>query len=189
MHTQQAFEFLLESVEEALQESLARSNAATQRGDFDAVEVELERQRNLVSARNQLRGLQELWPRLVGERQPEPRPRRGKPRAAKSQPLPRGAITPMGAFVVPILAVLEELGGSAPMSTVLDRLETMMAARLNEHDRSPLKDGIIRWHKTAAWARYDMKERGLLADDSPRGIWEITERGRKFLEEHRDELL
>lgn len=188
MNSQQAFEFLLESVEAALQESLARSNAATQRGDFDAVEVELERQRNLVSTRNQLQGLRELWPRLVGEQRPVQRPRQGRRRAAKRQPLPPGVKTPMGAFVVPILAVLEELGGSAPASTVLDRLETMMAERLNEQDRSLLKGGMMRWQKSAAWARYDMKERGLLASDSPHGVWEITERGREYLREHRDEL-
>jgi restriction system protein len=188
MNRQQAFEFLLESVEAALQESLARSNAATRQGDFDAVEVELERQRNLVSARNQLQGLRELWPRLVGERQPAQRLTEGKPRVAKRQRLPRGVRTPEEAFVVPILTVLEELGGSASMSTVLDRLETMMAARLNEHDRSPLKRGRIRWRNTAQWARQDMKEDGLLASDSPYGIWEITEVGRAFLRQHREEL-
>lgn len=188
MNTQQAFEFLLESVEAALQESLARSNAATQRGDFDAVEVELERQRNLVSTRNQLQGLRELWPRLVGEQRPVQRPRQGRRRAAKRQPLPRGVKTPQEAFVVPILTVLEETGGSAPMSTVVERLGAMMSSRLNEHDRSSLKSGTIRWHNTAQWARQEMKERGLLADDSPRGVWEITERGREYLREHRDEL-
>lgn len=67
MNGQQALAILLEQVEGALQKSLARHNAAALDSDFEAVEIEVERQRNLVSARNQLQGLQELWPGLVGE--------------------------------------------------------------------------------------------------------------------------
>lgn len=64
-----AFTTLLTEIKLALQESLARSNAATEAGNFDLVELELERQRNLVSLRNQLQGLQEAWPDMVGEHQ------------------------------------------------------------------------------------------------------------------------
>jgi len=69
MNSRQAFETLLTGVEAALEESWTRHKAATRQGDFDAMEIELERQKNLVSARQQLEGLQELWPRLVGEHQ------------------------------------------------------------------------------------------------------------------------
>jgi hypothetical protein len=62
---QEAFATLLRQVEGALQESLQRSNAATRQGNFDAVEVEIERQRNLVGASQQLQVLRELWPELV----------------------------------------------------------------------------------------------------------------------------
>ena len=61
--------FLLE-IEAALEESLSWQEAAAQRGDFDAMDVELERQKNLINARNQLQVLQELWPKLVGKREP-----------------------------------------------------------------------------------------------------------------------
>ena len=61
----------------------------------------------------------------------------------------------------------------------------MMSATLNEFDLGPLKNGAMRWRNTAQWARQKMKEEGLLADDSPYGIWEITKRGRAYLREQR----
>ncbi|MCC7571175.1 winged helix-turn-helix domain-containing protein, partial [Candidatus Micrarchaeota archaeon] len=41
-----------------------------------------------------------------------------------------------------------------------------------------------RWRNTAQWARNSMvNEEGFLKKDSPRGIWEISEKGRAFLKE------
>jgi hypothetical protein len=64
-NSRKVFTILLEDIKAALQESLARSNVATRQGDFDTAEVELERQKILVGARNQLEVLQELWPSLI----------------------------------------------------------------------------------------------------------------------------
>jgi len=62
----------------------------------------------------------------------------------------------------------------------------MMKDRLREVDWEMLPNGrSIRWRNTAQWARYRMIQAGLLAPDSPRGIWEITEAGRAYLREHR----
>jgi restriction system protein len=38
-----------------------------------------------------------------------------------------------------------------------------------------------RWRNTAQWARNSLREEGLIRDDSPRGIWEITDKGRQWL--------
>ena len=184
MNSQRAFRTLLAGVEAALEESLARHRAATRRGDFDTMEVELERQKNLVSARQQLEGLQELWPRLVGEHQSARRSKRTRRPTSRGKKLPRGAKTPQNAFVLPILHTLEGLGGSGTVAEVLDLVGKLMVGTLNEFDLSPLKNGQVRWRNTARWARQKMKDEGLLAGDSPRGIWEITARGRAYLREH-----
>ena len=184
MNSQRAFRTLLAGVEAALEESLARHRAATRQGDFDTMEVELERQKNLVSARQQLEGLQELWPRLVGEHQSARRSKRTRRPASRGEKLPRGAKTPQNAFVLPILHTLEGLGGSGTVAEVLDLVGKLMVGTLNEFDLSPLKSGQARWRNTARWARQKMKEEGLLAGDSPHGIWEITARGRAYLREH-----
>jgi restriction system protein len=38
-----------------------------------------------------------------------------------------------------------------------------------------------RWRCTAEWMRNSLREEGLIPDDSPRGIWEITDKGRQWL--------
>ena len=188
MNSQRAFETLLAGVEAALEESWTRHKAATQQGDFDAMEIELERQKNLVSTRQQLEGLQELWPRLVGKRKPIKKRKRTRQRVARRKKLQRGQKTPEQAFMVPILQVLQDMGGSGSAAEVLDRVGQRMLGTLNEFDLSTLKSGQVRWRNTTQWARQKMKARGLLAADSPRGIWEMTERGRAYLREHAEGL-
>jgi hypothetical protein len=94
---------------------------------------------------------------------------------------PRG--TPQGAYHVPILEALVELGGKAPVSAVLERVYTKLEGRLQPSDLEFVPSGQEeRWRNTAKWARADLKEQGYLAADSPKGIWEITDAGRRYLE-------
>lgn len=94
--------------------------------------------------------------------------------------------TPVSAFYVPILEALEELGGRGSFQEVMDLVYDRMKDLLTEDDLNPLPSGgDIRWRNTAQWARYTMVRRGLLRDDSPRGVWEISEAGRAYLQEAR----
>jgi hypothetical protein len=74
MQSPEAFATLVREAEAALQASLARHATAAQQGDFDVVETELERQRNLVAVRQQLQGLRELWGGLMGTVPSPPQP-------------------------------------------------------------------------------------------------------------------
>ena len=93
------------------------------------------------------------------------------------------------AFRAPILKALVHLGGSAPMTEVLDRVGDVMEGQLNEYDRSPLPTtpGSPRWRNTAQWARNAMVREGLLSSASPRGTWDITEAGERWLGTHADD--
>jgi hypothetical protein len=42
-------------------------------------------------------------------------------------------------------------------------------------------EGPPRWRNTAQWARNDLREQGLIRDDTPRSVWEITDKGRQWL--------
>jgi hypothetical protein len=97
--------------------------------------------------------------------------------------LARGLRTPESAFVLPILCVLDQLGGSAQMRQVLARVGEAMKNDFREVDHQPLKSdpGRPRWSNTAQWARNTMVSDGLLKNNSPHGVWEITEAGRKYL--------
>ncbi len=89
-------------------------------------------------------------------------------------------ITPQKAFEIPILKILIELGGSAPTRTVYDHLEKEM--NLTSGDLQTMHDGReIKWQNNAAWARARLVRNGEI-DNSIRGVWRITEEGRKRYE-------
>jgi predicted transcriptional regulator len=94
----------------------------------------------------------------------------------------KGEKTPRQAFRIPILEALVELGGKGKTDEILEKVELKMKHILNSVDYEKLPSGVmIRWQNTAQWERYVMVKDGLLRSDSPKGIWEITEKGRKFL--------
>jgi hypothetical protein len=108
------------------------------------------------------------------------------PRAAGVQRPAKGLRTPESAFVLPILQALQGLGGQAQMQKVLEVVGAAMRDQFREVDRQPLKSdpNCPRWINTAQWARQTMVDNGLLRKDSPRGIWEMTEKGKKHLHGH-----
>ncbi len=94
---------------------------------------------------------------------------------------------PSHAFRPYILKALAELGGSAREADVLERVEEMVRPHLSPIDLEWMSTGNdYRWRKKACWERFRMKQDGLLRDDSPRGIWELSELGwreaRKLIE-------
>jgi restriction system protein len=185
----EAFGILQTELNAAIDESLARYSKVVQEGDVDGIEMEQERQRNLLNARNQLEVLRDLWPKLVGERKVAKKPKPVKKPRARRRKLKRGQKTPQEAYVVPILHALKELGGSGTVEQVLDRVGALMLGTLKEPDLELLPSGKqIRWRNTAQWARQWMVEEELLAGDSPRGTWEITEAGRAYLRQHAKNL-
>jgi hypothetical protein len=57
-----------------------------------------------------------------------------------------------------------------------------MPGTLNEFDLCRHLCGLeIGWRNVAQWVRQKMSQPGLLAADSPCGVWEITAQGRKTL--------
>jgi restriction system protein len=96
--------------------------------------------------------------------------------------IPRGERTPQKDFRKPILQALYEKGGSGKIAEVLARVEEIFGDNLTEADRATLKQGEIRWRNTAQWERNAMVRDGLLKEDSPRGVWELAEKGIKLAE-------
>jgi len=97
----------------------------------------------------------------------------------------KGIKTPQSQYRIPILQVLTELGGQGRINEILERVYEKMEDILNKVDLELLPSGTdYRWRNTAQWARNTMVNEGLLRNDSPRGIWEITEKGRSYLKEH-----
>lgn len=100
--------------------------------------------------------------------------------------------TPEEAYRRPILEALYELGGSASVDDVLKVVERKMKPLLKEVDYQKVPSGKeIRWRNTAKWERSTLVKEGLLKSksESPKGVWELSEKGGQELEQMKDENL
>jgi len=97
----------------------------------------------------------------------------------------KGLKTPQSQYRIPILQALTELGGQGRINEILERVYEKMEDILNKVDLELLPSGTdSRWRNTACWERNTMVKEGLIKRGSPRGIWEITEKGKIYLKEH-----
>jgi len=106
--------------------------------------------------------------------------------SAKKSSLPPGEefFTPAHIYWPAILESLVEFGDSARGEQVIDKVGQKLDSTLTAADREMLPSGVdLRWRNRAAWQRYNMVRQGLLKSGSPRGIWEITDQGKRWLEE------
>lgn len=98
---------------------------------------------------------------------------------------PKGSLLDERAYWKPILQVLADSPeGSVQAREVVERVGEMLADRLTELDRARVSSGGLRWQGRVMFARLRMKDSGLLKPDSPRGVWEISDRGREALRSH-----
>jgi hypothetical protein len=104
------------------------------------------------------------------------RRRKTATRAARAK---TGTILHGSAYEVPMLEIINEHGGRAAAREVLDELETRLEGQLTDVDREQLGSGDVRWRNRAQFVRLRLVEQGDMVKESPRGIWEITEQGRR----------
>lgn len=113
--------------------------------------------------------------------------RRGK-HARSGSRAPRGSLLDERSYWKPILNVLASSpDGSAPAREVVEQVGAIVGEKLTKLDREQVSSGGLRWHTRVMFARLRMKDAGLLKDDSPRGVWEISDLGRQALAEGRVE--
>ncbi len=75
-----------------------------------------------------------------------------------------------------IIFALKKLGGKAHIQQVLSEMEKQLQGKLLPGDLEIRKSGEIAWKNNACWERFNMIQDGILSKDSPRGIWELTEK-------------
>jgi hypothetical protein len=175
-----AFEILLEEIEFVANQLHESGAAALRAGDYEKARQAIDEATRLAEFRAKVRALQNEWAGLVSRGLKAPG---AKPRRTARERLQRGLRTPEDAFRRPILESLVELGGSAPIGEVLERVGARMKGVLNQYDCQPLPSDprSVRWKNTVQWCRNTLVREGLMKSDSPHGIWEITEAGRKWL--------
>jgi hypothetical protein len=115
---------------------------------------------------------------------PRPRSRKGssKKKSSGSTRVPAGSILAEDQYELPLLRALVDAGGSAPSRDIVDAVGKQLDGRLRDIDREPLKSGAIRWENRIQFVRLKLIERGWMEKDTPRGIWAISDEGRKQLD-------
>ena len=152
--------------------------------DYEKAKDALERAAQIVSFRDKADAFRREWQTLLGQEADDDDTEAHSARRNLGR-LQRGLRTREEAYYRPILEALQALGGSAQMSEVLDRVLPNMKGILRDVDYEPLASDheMPRWKNTAQWARYSMVKEGLLRSDSRRGVWEISNSGKRYLQE------
>jgi restriction system protein len=182
-----AFELLLEEIEEEIELVNQAGAKAFGEGQYERVDAARQQAGALTAYRRKLVELRREWQTLstgfdVTEGENEDEEQKASRRDLGR--LQRGVRTPEEAFRRPILQVLADMGGSSKVRDVLTQVEKLIRSELSEADYQhlPSMPNTPRWYNTAQWSRNSMVQEGLLRDDSPRGTWEISEAGRRYLE-------
>ena len=89
---------------------------------------------------------------------------------------------PQKEFREPLLLAVYELGGSAQVRELRLILRDRMKSRLLPGDFEHVSGGVERWWNAACWMRHDLVNEGYFRKGSPRGVWELSEKGIKLAE-------
>ena len=175
-----AFDLLLEELSIIIPELNKHAKQLMDEQKYLEAKEIIAKAENVIAFEVKVKNLRQEWADLNGPIRVRKTPRDKKKTYRKLQ---KGLRTPDEVFKVPILQALENLGGSAKKSEVCVELEKLMKDQLNVYDWQSLPSNkkSLRWKNTAAWARQTLVKEDFLSSASPRGIWEITEAGKKHL--------
>lgn len=157
--------------------------AAMKGGDYDTATSVIEFAKRLLAFQKKVEALVGEWVELEDLRDtasPEVQEIVSKRFFGKKK---KGEITPHTDFCRPILEVLVEMGGAGKTKLVLDKVGLKMKGMLKPIDYESHKsdEKQIRWRNSAQWARNAMVNDDGRMTKTPNGIWEISEKGRKWL--------
>ncbi|MCX6865124.1 MAG: winged helix-turn-helix domain-containing protein [Verrucomicrobia bacterium] len=159
---------------------------AMQSGDYDTATAVIEFARRLLVFNKKVEDLVDEWnglENLRDESSPAVQEIVSKRFFGKKM---KGEITPHTDFCPYILQVLVEMGGGGKTKAVLDWVGDLMKGVLKPQDYEFLKSGKtqVRWRNSAQWARNTMVNVDGRMAATPTGIWEISDKGRKWLKEN-----
>lgn len=85
-------------------------------------------------------------------------------------------------FREPLLRAIYEMGGSARTGDLYPVVEKLIAAVPLSGDMNNLFSGDKKWRNSIRRERLELVKEGCLRDDSPRGTWELSEKGTELVE-------
>jgi hypothetical protein len=172
-----AFEILLEEIETEIDFASRVGSRAFEARDYDRAREALEQAAQLTAYRDKLAALRREWDRLVPAVDEEMEDAETRESRRNLGRLRRGLRTPEDAYY--------RRGGSGQVGEILQDVREEVSGVLRDVDFEPLASDPHnpRWRNAAQWARNSMVNEGLLKSGSPRGVWEITQKGREYLKE------
>jgi hypothetical protein len=180
-----AIELLLEEVGRTYDVLYQEAQKSVAIHDIDRSQHILEICKKVKAFKEKVENLKSEWDAIFSGVSYMPT-KNGSGRKKKRSRLKRGLRTPEEKFILPILEALVELGGEAHASDVLKLVHAKMKNILNTYDYEDLSsNNQKRWENTTQWVKYKMVEEGLLDRNVPRGVWRITEKGRKFYQNNK----
>lgn len=182
-----ALSLLRDSLSEEEQRIRTEGSQAMQNGEYDTATAVIDFAKRLLSFRDKVEGLVSEWDDLADLRD--------KASPAVQEIVSKrffgrrksGDITSQMDYCPHLLEVLVEMGGSGKTRTVIDAVGEKMKGVLmpKDYEAHTSDNKQIRWRNTVQWARNLMvNDDGRMKNNSPRGLWEISEKGRKWLTEH-----
>jgi len=186
-----AIKSLIDSIDGVVQGLNENGAQLFKQGKYDRARALISKVEAILGFRGKVLCLEDDWKALdVPILKKTTKPAAMKSYISMTKPLPKGLKTQPDSFRYPILEALDRLGGSGSIREVLSKVEESLSEQLNKYDYQPLPSdpNSIRWKNTASWARHNMVKEGLLAGDSQRGVWEITDAGREALKQARETI-
>jgi len=158
----------IKTVERRVGNALVRTNRAAAKllaqGDYAGSQSLVEIAQTIMGFQSDLAVLQNKWRSLT--------------RTVKSKNEAKEEITLLWEYYRPILATLEELGGTASRGEIEEGFDKSHADFLKDGDRTIMKGGLPRWRIMIHRARKPMIKEGFL-DGAAKGQWRITALGRQ----------
>jgi len=191
-----AFEILTEVIEEEINKINNAGAEAFKENDYNIIPQLLERANKLIEIHDSVDKLKNDFKNNFIQLPYPENPDNSTGQAEISTSSKRyfgravyGSRTYIAEYAKPILTAIIELGGKGKVKEILEKVEAIMKHKLNQVDYEELpSSGTSRWQNAAQWERHNMVKNGLLSDSSPRGVWEITDKGRDYLNKmHREE--
>lgn len=192
-----AFEILKEEIDIAINDLSERIAKLSKQQEFDKAKALIEVGQNVKEYKEKVIALKKKWQEIF-EREEirnetfETSTQKNDDELINSESVQRvikkvkgrlkkGMRTPNEEYVIPILESLIELGGKGEIGQVLKRVYEKMKVKLTWYDMQKLPSkAAIRWENAAQWVRFYLVRQGYLSKDSPRGVWEITDKGREY---------
>jgi hypothetical protein len=119
-----------------------------------------------------LHGMSNAWTAIHGLLPPEPA------KVPETSDVP-GAL-PESAYWRPLAEALLSLKGKGLAREAIAAVENLLEKKIKPVDRELVLAGHVRWIVRVRFARERLKVHGLILRASPRGLWELTEAGKRW---------